>query len=43
MKNLRSFIDHREENGIPKEQALRLDKHTVQAILHNNPHSAMEN
>lgn len=43
MKNLKSFIDHKEKKGLPKERALRLNKHTVQAILHNNPHSAGEN
>lgn len=40
IKNFRSFINHKEKKGLPKERALWFNKHTVQAILHNNPHSA---
>lgn len=40
IRNLRSLTHHKEKKGLPKERALRFNKHTVQAILHNNPHSA---
>lgn len=47
---IQSFIHHKKKEkrkkkkrGLPKVRSLRFNKHTLQAIPHNNPHSAGEN